>query len=247
MDERLWTVGELAKTAGLTVRALHHYDQIGLLHPSGRSASGYRLYSTTDVRRLYLIRALRSFGVPLVEISESLETGNGKLRRVMHGQLEALQDSVAAQKEMIQRLSKLIRSIDEGTDPTEDQLIQLMEEMAMQEKYFTPEQRRQMDERAKWLGEETIKAYEKNWLDLITQVEAERQKGTDPSSPRMQELATHWQNNLKAFTGGDPGIMNSLKTMYDNEGIEKASKGNINAEVMEFMGRALAVSGSSPT
>jgi len=58
----------------------------------------------------------------------------------------------------------------------------------------------------------------------------------------MQELATHWRNNLKAFTGGDPGIMNSLKTMYDNEGIEKSSRGTINTEVMEFMGQALAAS-----
>lgn len=49
---KTWRVGELAQMAGLTVRALHHYDQVGLLVPSDRSASGYRLYGEGDVRRL---------------------------------------------------------------------------------------------------------------------------------------------------------------------------------------------------
>ena len=48
----LLKVGDLAKRTGLTVRALHHYDSIGLLRPTGRSDSGYRLYSRDDVARL---------------------------------------------------------------------------------------------------------------------------------------------------------------------------------------------------
>jgi len=48
------TVGALAKRTGLTVRTLHHYDQIRLLSPSGRTEAGYRLYSDADVRRLVL-------------------------------------------------------------------------------------------------------------------------------------------------------------------------------------------------
>ena len=51
--ERRWQIGELAKRTGVTVRALRHYDQIGLLVPSERSFSGYRLYSDLDVQRLY--------------------------------------------------------------------------------------------------------------------------------------------------------------------------------------------------
>ena len=43
------TVGEVAKLAGVTVRALHHYDELGLLTPSGRSEAGYRLYSYEDL------------------------------------------------------------------------------------------------------------------------------------------------------------------------------------------------------
>ncbi|QJW83354.1 MerR family transcriptional regulator [Ramlibacter terrae] len=57
-------VGELARSTGLTVRTLHHYDEIGLLKPSGRSESGYRLYAEADVARLHAIRALRHRACP---------------------------------------------------------------------------------------------------------------------------------------------------------------------------------------
>uniref|UniRef100_UPI0013D38749 MerR family DNA-binding transcriptional regulator n=1 Tax=Raoultella planticola TaxID=575 RepID=UPI0013D38749 len=51
--EQDYTVGELAKRAGLTVRTLHHYEELGLLNPSGRSDAGYRRYSEADVLRLH--------------------------------------------------------------------------------------------------------------------------------------------------------------------------------------------------
>jgi hypothetical protein len=54
-----FTVGQLAKLTGLTVRALHHYHAIGLLEPSQRSDSGYRLYTQADIVRLYRIQALQ--------------------------------------------------------------------------------------------------------------------------------------------------------------------------------------------
>ena len=47
-----YTIGQLANMAGVTVRTLHHYDQIGLLRPSARTAAGYRLYEEADLLRL---------------------------------------------------------------------------------------------------------------------------------------------------------------------------------------------------
>src|SRR6476659_9884193 len=70
-------VGALAKRTGLTVRALHHYDEIGLLSPSGRTEAGYRLYSDDDVRRLERIVLLRGLGMPLDSIAAALD-GNGQ-------------------------------------------------------------------------------------------------------------------------------------------------------------------------
>ena len=69
----LLKVGELARHTGLTVRTLHHYDEIGLLKPSGRSGSGYRLYSQADVQRLHGIQSLRHLGLALSDIAGVLD------------------------------------------------------------------------------------------------------------------------------------------------------------------------------
>src|SRR5688500_15374774 len=65
-------VGEISRAAGLTVRTLHYYDEIGLLSPSARSSSGHRLYVDADVERLYRICVLRRLGLPLRDIARAL-------------------------------------------------------------------------------------------------------------------------------------------------------------------------------
>ena len=79
----LLKVGELARRTGLTVRALHHYDSIGLLRPSARSDGGYRLYNRDDVARLHGIQALRQMGVPLADVARLLEGGDGSLPSIL--------------------------------------------------------------------------------------------------------------------------------------------------------------------
>ncbi len=68
----MFTVGELSKLTGVTVRALHHYDELGLVLPSQRTAAGYRLYADADVRRLQQVLLLRELGLPLDEIAGAL-------------------------------------------------------------------------------------------------------------------------------------------------------------------------------
>ncbi|MCZ7420727.1 MULTISPECIES: MerR family transcriptional regulator [unclassified Micromonospora] len=97
------TVGQVAKLAGVTVRTLHHYDEIGLLTPSGRSGSGYRRYSAADLERLQLIRYYRELGFPLDEIAVILDdpaSGPGAHLRRQHElltvRIKRLQEMVAA-------------------------------------------------------------------------------------------------------------------------------------------------------
>ena len=68
-----FTVGELSRLTGVTVRALHHYDEIGLIPPSQRTAAGYRLYGDRDVVRLQQVLVLRELGVPLDEIATAID------------------------------------------------------------------------------------------------------------------------------------------------------------------------------
>jgi DNA-binding transcriptional MerR regulator len=84
-----YRIGEFAKLAGVTVRALHHYDRIGLLKPQ-RGTSGFRLYSLTDLERLEQIAALKFLGIPLKEIKLLLKRGPLTLVDSLHMQREAL-------------------------------------------------------------------------------------------------------------------------------------------------------------
>src|SRR5207253_3491412 len=66
-------VGELARRTGLTIRTLHHYDEIGLLKPSLHTESGHRLYTADDVARLQQIVSLRQLGFALEEVKGCLD------------------------------------------------------------------------------------------------------------------------------------------------------------------------------
>src|SRR6478609_6708400 len=68
-----FTVGDLAPLTGVTVRALHHYDEIGLVRPSQRTAAGYRLYDDADVLRLHQVLLFRELGLPLDEIAAAID------------------------------------------------------------------------------------------------------------------------------------------------------------------------------
>lgn len=73
----LMTVGETAATTGVTVRTLHHYDQIGLVSPAARSSAGYRLYAPEDLERLQQVVAYRRLGLGLEDIASALEESRG--------------------------------------------------------------------------------------------------------------------------------------------------------------------------
>ena len=72
-SKTVWKVGELAKALGISVRTLHHYDDLGLLQPSAKSAKGYRLYSFEDIAKLRMIFELKGQELTLKEIRERLE------------------------------------------------------------------------------------------------------------------------------------------------------------------------------
>jgi hypothetical protein len=81
---------------------------------------------------------------------------------------------------------------------------------------------------------------ERDWAELIEAVGAEQARGTDPSDPRMLELARRWRALIEQFTGGDDGIRESLATMYRQEGARSASRGRVDPELMAYVRKWLA-------
>src|SRR4051794_3636292 len=98
------TVGELAAATGLTVRTLHHWDEIGLLCPATRSGAGHRRYSDDDVRRLYRIVALRGLGLSLDDVGAALEREGPDLRAAVSAHLSRVEDELVQLRDLRRRL-----------------------------------------------------------------------------------------------------------------------------------------------
>jgi DNA-binding transcriptional MerR regulator len=236
----LLKIGEVARASGLTVRTLHHYDEIGLLVPSARSEAGYRLYSEGDVRRLYRILALRAMGFPLEEIAATLVREGEDPRPAVRRHLERIDAQLRLAAQLRARLTHILDVLDRSDEPSSDQFIDAIEVMTRMERYYTPEQLEALGRRADALGEEGMQRAQEEWAALIAEVEAERVAGTDPADPRLDPLVERWTGLIEQFTGGDPGIRGSLQRMYDSEGPEQASRGAVGAETMAYAGQAMA-------
>ena len=96
--EEALKVGELARRTGLSVRTLHHYDEIGLLSPARRTASGHRLYGRDEIQRLQQIRSLRQLGFSLMEIRECLDGRRYTLERVVDLHVAVLDEQIEQQR-----------------------------------------------------------------------------------------------------------------------------------------------------
>jgi MerR family transcriptional regulator, thiopeptide resistance regulator len=238
-------IGEMAKATGLTVRTLRHYDEIGLLVPSERSAAGYRLYRDGDLRRLYRILALRGMGFPLEEIAATLAREGEDPRPAVRRHLERIDEQLRLARRLRSRLTRILDLLDRTDEPSGDQFIEAIEVMTRMERYYTPEQREQLEQRAATLGDDGLRQAEADWAELIAAVEAERGAGTDPADRKLDPLVERWTGLIEQFTGGDPGIRASLQEMYETEGPERASRGAVNAETMAYAMRAIAARAGS--
>ena len=128
-----WKVGELAAATGLTVRTLHHYDAIGLLTPSERTAAGYRLYGADDVERLYRICLLRRLGLSLSEIAAALDEPEWSLRPALQRHHAELDRRLTLGRRLQRRLVAMTGALDRDDNPSAEDLLGTLEEMTMLE------------------------------------------------------------------------------------------------------------------
>jgi MerR family transcriptional regulator, thiopeptide resistance regulator len=211
------TVGRLAKAAGVSVRTLHHYDAIGLLTPSGRSEAGYRLYSASDVERLQQIRSLQALGFSLDQIHDVLTGRRHDLVEIIEWHLASIDEELGQLHRLRSRLSDLAATLHRNGTATSNDLLELMKEMTMVEKYYTPEQLETLANRREAYGDEAIRGFERQWEGLIARAKAARASGADPLSEPVLEIAREWSGLVNAFTGGDPGIHQAVQNVWGQE------------------------------
>jgi pimeloyl-ACP methyl ester carboxylesterase/DNA-binding transcriptional MerR regulator len=215
-------VGELARRTGLTVRTLHHYDAIGLLRPSLHTEAGYRLYTAGDIARLQQVLSLRQLGFSLDEVRACLNGPGFSPLEVIGLHLVRLRERIESQRKLCERLEALATHLRAAGEVSADEFLCTIEEMTMletlQEKYFTPEQVQTIKKGREQAGPGTLNRMQEDWAELIALIRTEMEQGTDPAEPKVQELTRRWQDLLTRSTGGDPGIQQAMKRLWEEQG-----------------------------
>lgn len=192
-------VGDLARRSGLTVRTLHHFDQIGLLQPSGRSAAGYRLYNRQDVARLHGIQALRHLGLPLKQIAGMLAGDGEALPQIVARQIRALDHEIAQATALRGRLALLVDKFSAGGQPEMGDWLDSLARMATYARYFSTDEIRTIV--GNW------RSVQAEWAPLVARVRALMDQGVPATDLQVQPLAQQWMGLIHHWLGGDFGLI----------------------------------------
>ena len=207
----------------MTVRALHHYDRLGLLRPARRTAAGYRLYADSDFARLQQIVTLKFIGLSLKQIKDVLRAGTGDLRAALRLQREILEEKGRHLRRAVRAIEEAERALEREGGPGPETFAKIIEVIEMQNntdwmmRYYSEGARRKIEERAAAMGPEAIEQSQRDWAQLIAEVREAAREGVDPASERAQELAARWQSLIEAFTGGDAEVAEGLRKLYADQ------------------------------
>ena len=239
-----YRASEFAELTGVTVRALHHYDRVGLLKPAGRSAAGYRLYGAGDFARLQQVLTLKFMGLSLKRIKEVLGHKELDLAGVLRLQREVLESRRAELDAALRAVREAETVLSRGGGTAWDEFKKIVEVISMQhdnewmKKYYTEEQLADLARRG---TPEVLERGQREWQELLAEVEEARREGVDPASERAQGLAARWQGLIEEFTGGDPGMLENLKRLYaDQANWPDTFKKPYGDESADFISRARA-------
>jgi len=248
-NPQVYRVKEFAELSGITVRALHHYDQLGLLKPR-RTQAGYRMYSLWDLERLEQIVALRFLGIPLKQIKTLLDRSALDLPDALRLQLRVLENK----RSLLDRAIDAIRDADKAMQPGKPadsallkkiiEVIEMQDNMNWSKQYYSEEAQAKIEERKALWSPELQERVTREWTELIRDVEAAIAQREEPAGAKAQALAARWKKLAEGFTGGDPEITSGLNKLYAHRAewpqqFRQQMAPFSNPKVWEFMGKAL--------
>jgi DNA-binding transcriptional MerR regulator len=242
-----FTVGELAKLTGVTVRALHHYDEIGLVRPSERTQAGYRLYTDADVHRLQQVLLFRELGLPLEEIASAIDevTGQDELLRQHRKALAAKRD----------RLDAMLAAVDAALatkgDPMQPDDVKKMfdgfdhsqYEAEAEQRWGNTEAFKESARRTKNYGPTEWQQIKDDWANIYAEMAALMKANAAITDARVQALVEqHRQHIDRWFYPCSKEMHRNLGAMYVAdprfaENIDKAGAG-----LAQYLSDAIAAS-----
>jgi DNA-binding transcriptional MerR regulator len=194
---------EFAKLAGVTVRALHHYDRIGLLKPK-RTSAGYRAYTPQDLTRLEQIIALKFIGVPLRKIRFFTPGTPGGLANALRAQRQTLEEKRRLLDQAIGAIRDVEAVLRAGKDADAALYQRIIEVIEMQnnpdawnQKYDDLVQTK--IDRLRSLSPDALAELRAQWTALVGEIRSVLAE--DPANQKPQELGTRWTDLLEKLMG----------------------------------------------
>ncbi|MBC3888799.1 MerR family transcriptional regulator [Acetobacterium paludosum] len=246
--DKLFTVGEIAKQMGVTVRTLQYYDKINLLKPNETSAGGRRLYSQKDMVELHQILSLKYLGFSLDEIKNklfSLDTPQ-EVCSVLEQQKEIIKEEIINLQTSLDAINALhdeviaIDSVDFGKYADIIAMLRNENKNYWVIKNFSPRLEDHVREKYMDMPDDGKELYER-YLRILDEAVILSQTGEPIDSEKSISLAKRWWDMVMDFTGGDMSLLPELQKFNLN------SKEGWNAEIAkkqewidDFLGAILA-------
>src|SRR5664279_1978256 len=216
-----YSIGQVADLAGVTVRTLHHYGQIGLLEPADRTGAGYRRYSPDDLQRLQHILFYRELGFSLDDIATILSDPGANTSAHLRRQRELLNDRIARLNVMVAAVEKEMEALTMGIQLTPEEKFEIFGPN-YSEDYETEAEQRWGDTDA-WAQSQqrTSKLTKEQWIeiketgdDLNRRLAAAMHGGAAPTSTEAMDLAEEHRRGIQTFYDCPPEMHRGLGEMY---------------------------------
>lgn len=220
---KLLSIGELAGRSGVTVRALRHYEKLGLIKPQ-RSEARQRAYAYRDVARLQQIQMLKRTGLTLSRIRELIDMSDWSAKDVLLMQRELAEKDLEEARQRLLLIEESLACVAAGEPADLSTLCHIikMGEHAVSEdkwqkvwdKFYTEEEQNRWAAAKMAVPEEVIKEHERAWPALLARTE--KLIGTDPASQEAQAVVKEWNALTQVIYEIDPALAGSTAKMYDN-------------------------------
>jgi MerR family transcriptional regulator, thiopeptide resistance regulator len=241
----VYTVKKLARLAGVSVRTLHYYDQIGLLHPSSLGENGYRYYADSALLRLQQVLFYR-------EMEFSLEMIKNLLNSADFDVLTALQSHKKSLQGRVKRLERLLLTVDETIERVKGNAN--MDDKGLFEGFSEEQQEKFAKEAEQLYDPQVVRDSNRRWK-AYPQEEKERilNEGktiylemaacmpAGASSPQAQTLVARWHKNMEYFWIPNDEQLLGLASGYNTDARFKANFDKIHPNLAAFMLQAVTV------
>jgi DNA-binding transcriptional MerR regulator len=230
----LLKVGQLAKQICLSVRTLHHYDEIGLLSPSVRTPAGHRLYNTKDIALLHRIQALKQLGLPLQQIADVIQKNSQPLPDIIAQQITHLEGEIEQAAQLKIKLIKLQENLQTAHEPDMAGWLDTLALMNVYEKYLTAEEIEELNGYALSVMHEI----EHDWPQMVKKLQAMMDQKIPADTEEVTEFVILWTEMLERLVGHNPNLLLKVHSM-SNETEMQIQRG-ISPEMSAYLGEAMS-------